>query len=53
MPDREILLQLVGVIKVRDANAHAERKEEAHLEIACSRSGMASTAHPSSPEYVP
>lgn len=37
---------------MRDANAQAQRKEEAHLEIAYSCSGAGSTTHPSSPEYA-
>ena len=37
---------------MRDANAHAQRKKEAHLEIAYSHSGTTSTAYPSSPEYA-
>lgn len=52
VPDWEILLQWVEVIEVRDTNAHAQRKNEACLEIAHSHSGTASTAHPSSPEYA-
>jgi len=31
MPNWEILLQWAEVIKMRDTNAHAQRKEEAHL----------------------
>lgn len=38
---------------MRDANTHAQRKEEACLEIAHSCSGVVSTAHPTSPEYAP
>jgi len=45
----EILLKWGDVIKIKNANAHAQRKKEARLEIACSRLGVASTAHPPFP----
>jgi len=41
---------LAIMIKMKDINAHAQRKEKAHQEITCSHSGAASTAHLSSPE---
>jgi len=37
---------------VTDANAHAQSKEEAHLEIVCSRSCTKFVAQPSSCEYA-
>jgi len=50
IPDWEIILKLAVMIKMKDVNAHAQRKEEAPKEITCSHSGAASTAHLSYPE---
>ena len=47
----EVLLKWADVVKMSDASAQAQRKEEVHLAIARSRAGVASTSHPSSPEY--
>jgi len=38
---------------MRNASAHAHRKEEARIAIARCRPSATSTAHPSSPEYSP
>lgn len=37
---------------MKDASAHANRKEDIRLAIARSRMGVTSTAPPSSPEYA-
>jgi len=52
MPNWEILLKWVDVIKIKDVNTHTHGKEKAHLEIARSHLGTTSTAHPFSPEYA-
>ena len=53
MPDWEVLLKWVDVVKMRDANSHTQRKEEAHLVISHFDAGTTSTVHLSSPHYIP
>ena len=53
MPDCEIQFKLAEMVKIKDANTHANRNKEACLEISHSHLGVASIARPSSHEYAP
>ena len=52
MPNWKILLKWADMVKMKDANAYAQRKEEACLAIAHSLTSVTSIGRPSSTKYT-
>ena len=53
LPDWEVLLCRVNVLEQRNANLHAQKKEELHQDVLRSCLGVRSVAHPPSPTCMP